>query len=260
MTHEELYAIINDGGSGAYRLTMRDGSTQNRRLFISTTDTVSEFKKGSKSRGHNLNAVVRLDEIMDAEKAKTRKDPDYTVFMRNLEKVRKLLFQSGLWPNILHDVETLLAMPNDERIKYFGLTDWHWDSKEFVDRWNAFQEMNAKYGMGLSMDEAYALSTPAGIKTVNYKRYYEGCYPEKDIVRRYLQEAREGKTTPYNYAKDVTYHRSISWQKGYDNSVSVSRFEDGTVKAWYSEEYRGCGNGYYYLLLDETYAMFCEKD
>jgi hypothetical protein len=31
-------------------------------------------------------------------------------------------------------------------------------------------------------------------------------------------------------------------------------------KAWYSEEYKNCGNGYYYIALNATTALFIEKD
>ena len=31
-------------------------------------------------------------------------------------------------------------------------------------------------------------------------------------------------------------------------------------KAWYSEEYRGCGNGHYYIAIDENTALFIEND
>lgn len=31
-------------------------------------------------------------------------------------------------------------------------------------------------------------------------------------------------------------------------------------KAWWSEEYRGCGNGHYYLMLDDRHALYCEDD
>ena len=30
--------------------------------------------------------------------------------------------------------------------------------------------------------------------------------------------------------------------------------------AWYSEEYKNCGNGHYYLAIGPTTALFCEDD
>ena len=31
-------------------------------------------------------------------------------------------------------------------------------------------------------------------------------------------------------------------------------------KAWYSEEYKDCGNGHYYIALDANTALFVEND
>ena len=43
----------------------------------------------------------------------------------------------------------------------------------------------------------------------------------------------------------------------YDNSFEYNPEKN---KAWYSEEYRGCGNGHYYLALDGNTAVFYEND
>ena len=37
-------------------------------------------------------------------------------------------------------------------------------------------------------------------------------------------------------------------------------YEPDKNKAWYSEEYRGCGNGHYYIALNSSMALFCEND
>lgn len=44
---------------------------------------------------------------------------------------------------------------------------------------------------------------------------------------------------------------------GYDGSLWVNRKEDGKVMAGFSKEYRGCANGYYYLLInDDTFIGY----
>ena len=45
-----------------------------------------------------------------------------------------------------------------------------------------------------------------------------------------------------------------------DKSVEVRLCEDGILRAWYSSEYAGCGNGAYYLLINPYRAVFCEYD
>jgi hypothetical protein len=53
------------------------------------------------------------------------------------------------------------------------------------------------------------------------------------------------------------FHRR--WENGYDNTVSVWT-ANGEKYASYSEEYRNCGNGHYYLMFDATHAIFYEDD
>jgi hypothetical protein len=50
---------------------------------------------------------------------------------------------------------------------------------------------------------------------------------------------------------------SASGRTNYDVSFS---YNPTVQKAWYSEEFRGCGNGHYYLALDATHALFYEDD
>ena len=48
-----------------------------------------------------------------------------------------------------------------------------------------------------------------------------------------------------------------SARASYDVSFS---YNPELSKAWYSEEYKGCGNGHYYLALDAAHALFYEDD
>lgn len=49
---------------------------------------------------------------------------------------------------------------------------------------------------------------------------------------------------------------------GYDVSFELRQPDEKNsyIRAWYSEEYRGCGNGHYYLALSENCAIFGEDD
>lgn len=62
---------------------------------------------------------------------------------------------------------------------------------------------------------------------------------------------------------DYEWYRESKSQvlyKGRDRRISVKRQPDGTVCAWFSSEYHGCGNGDYWLLLSPETAIFGEKD
>ena len=50
---------------------------------------------------------------------------------------------------------------------------------------------------------------------------------------------------------------SIHSRSQYDTTFE---YKPEANKAWYSEEFRGCGNGHYYLALDSTNALFYEDD
>jgi len=47
---------------------------------------------------------------------------------------------------------------------------------------------------------------------------------------------------------------------GRDLSLSVEPKEDGILRAYFSSEFMGCGNGDYYLLINPTTAIFNERD
>lgn len=53
------------------------------------------------------------------------------------------------------------------------------------------------------------------------------------------------------------YHSPRFSFNGYDGSFWCEPKEDGTIVAGFAKEYRGCGNGYYYLLInDETFIGY----
>ena len=60
-------------------------------------------------------------------------------------------------------------------------------------------------------------------------------------------------------AKAIEENREYSFHTTVNYDVSV-KYEPTKQRCWYSEEYRGCGNGYYYIALNHSTALFCEKD
>lgn len=53
---------------------------------------------------------------------------------------------------------------------------------------------------------------------------------------------------------------SYSWYADYDYTVSGRVCLGGLYKAWLSQEFKGCGNGHYYLLISDKHAVFAEND
>jgi len=70
-----------------------------------------------------------------------------------------------------------------------------------------------------------------------------------EAVKKAIETKTKYTTTYY------TQHHS-----GRDLKIEISLCSDGELRAWFSSEYMNCGNGDYYLILNENVAMFCEKD
>ena len=79
-------------------------------------------------------------------------------------------------------------------------------------------------------------------------RSIKGLFPPHIIEQ--LREAMEQKKD-YHYSKDGARR---------DYSLSVKNCKDGILRAWFSSEYSGCGNGDYYILINPTTAVFVETD
>ena len=82
------------------------------------------------------------------------------------------------------------------------------------------------------------------------------------------------KVKKMNFQSDTAKHiKQIRWSiensrnyyiprtsfRSYDISFELKCGADGSKRAWYSEEYRGCGNGHYYLAINSTHAIYYER-
>ncbi len=77
------------------------------------------------------------------------------------------------------------------------------------------------------------------------KKMYFGKY-RNEMVLNVIKSNMEKKTVTHESGKS-----------SYDVSFEYNPEKN---KAWYSEEYRGCGNGHYYIALNPTHALFVEDD
>lgn len=66
----------------------------------------------------------------------------------------------------------------------------------------------------------------------------EKWYPFMDKVRNAIKNKK-------------TFHSARFDFRGYDGSISVEPKENGDVCAYLNKEYKGCGNGYYYIAINE---------
>ena len=255
----QFKTIISEADTKDFILLLNDGTKAQLRLFISTDQDVCFFAKGARSRGYRLN----LDKVESIE-AKQKKEQDkFQQFHKNAEKAARLLKASGFWPEICKRMEVQTAMTEQD---YNGLVDI------YNKYWAVYDEK------GLTYDEKDARQKELQDK---FDAYYQERGAESDFYHfRQLSETKQVVSVPYtngghSKANQLDYvnaiieqvkqgeagnHKSHRWYGSYDYSIEVRKNDDGTIYGWYSAEYKGCGNGHYYLLLDAEHAIFCEDD
>lgn len=210
-------------------ITYADGSTREAKLFKTQNGKPCEYNLRSRRRGHylNTNGIVKIEPkempVVDIVK-KTRKF---------LTKVCKYLEASGLWADVLSDFKCLLNA-DDETLKKLLSDTLSWD--EECEMCKAIG-MNRRFG-GI---DNLRTTVEKGIKSINYYKWDE--------------------CTASMFAEAIANEEewSHAWRKGYDNSISC-RMYNGQMIAHYSEEYKGLGNGHYYIAIDANHAIFSEDD
>lgn len=157
---------------------------------------------------------------------------DIKICRRNLQNVVKYLSNSGLWHPMLKGANYLLSLSDDVLLSMRT-----WDGYHKVMTSDLEEKGIAWFGMDC-FDSLFIKR----IKTANFHSN------NKDYIKQKIEESIKNKA-PYFY----------SWRKQYDNSIEV-RFGDDYIRGWYSEEYKNCGNGHYYFLLDECHVLYSEDD
>lgn len=228
MNHSQVKDIvektIHESNNYNFLITYADGVKERKRLFISRDGYVCEFKKRSRTKGRCISCEElwrSVEPVKEADKV--------SICRRNTKNIIKYLTESGLWPDILANMVKLQQL-KDEDLEYLCKC-------EYSEHNTFMQELGIDH---ISPDMYYSLLSKRGIITINWGGAYN------DWIKRGWLEALNEKRK-----------YSMRWTVSYDNSVE---YNPEGERAWYSEEYRGCGNGHYYLLLDEKHAAFREDD
>lgn len=209
-----------------FNIVYENGKTETKKLFVSDYGNVCEFKKRSSRSGYRI-PILNIASI--EVKPKT---PPIKVCRNNLRLVINYLSKSGLWGNMLMGAK-FLSMMSDEEL----LTMRDWDCYHRVMTNELTNKGIAWFGF-----DCFDSLFNTRIKTIRFMSY------DRDYQKRRLKESIDKK-------ENLTYR----WRNGYDNHYEICFSEDYS-RGWYSEEYRGCGNGHYYYLLDECHVLFGEDD
>lgn len=269
--------------------------TAQYRLFVSLNGTPCRFKKGSCRRGFPLNDYNQR--VVGVKLLTTKSIPENVVFDRDCEKILKYLNESGLWDNINKEVTIYKTLGYDYVKKLYdnfafgrGRIEQHKDiDKDIEENLEVYSEIVKileekgvdketieflKEFFYVRVDDNTLRYLQADIKVStafyntpvfsvdSFTRDFEWINKAKIKTMIFHKSRWDNAKTEHirqNIAealKNRTYYECKGFN-GYDVSFE---YDPEKNKAWYSEEYVGCGNGHYYLALDSTHAIYYEKD
>lgn len=216
-----------------------------------------KYGKGRKRYGHIINAST-IENVWKQVKLYIKTPEDKIARWRHTwERALKLLEESGLWTDMADNIRTALAVGYEKINKAYDL---YW--KDYPEL--SYEERNEKRTETIKAVDSrlvhktsegkdvpdtniiWYMHIPAKIKTMNFGKFHN------KKVREALAEAIANKKEFSHYVDGRITHG-----QNYDAHVSYSPEAN---RAWYAEEYRGCGNGHYYVALNGTHALFVEDD
>jgi hypothetical protein len=174
--------------------------------------------------------------------------PDVTeeeTWKKSWKKVLKMLEESGLWENMKSDVEMALSIGYEKIKKAYNAThEYDRDHEKEIEVIRAIDErLIEKSPEGKEYYDTsiiWYMHIPAKVKTMYFGKYYN-----KHHLASIALAMKENRK--FTASEEVNYDVSFE-------------YNPEANKAWYSEEFRGCGSGHYYLALNSTHALFYEDD
>ena len=233
MKYDEIKSLLGNRVVRV-RVTCSNGNKYIKRLFIARDGFVCECMKFSRGQGYIVPYDVYTNEWVSMAKVGASASVDKVKRMKKrATDAYKMLSESGLWPDIKREIEEFLKL-SDEDIK-----------KDFVEMGVYALYQAKKYDWYATYQVFGEFLKDKCWKSISFDKWDTS----KQLVLTNVQNAISLK-------RDFS-HR---WRNNYDNSLEVKFNKDGIGRAWYSEEYKNCGNGHYYLLFDYKHAIFYEDD
>ena len=239
MELSEIRAIVTNNYSKQYRVHVIGGESKVVRLWQTDDGRIAIMSKGRKKYGHELSSWYdHYDEWTDLRLVEHKEFDYYKRFVKRANDALKMLNESGLWTDIKESIEHFFTLSETEQREL--INDIITDSYELF--YSEVYKENGKYAWvhGYQVFEAFVRKTCW--KSIAWRRW-----EREEMSKRVAECIKNGGEF------------SRRWENGYDNTVEVAN-RNGEKLAWYSEEYRGCGNGHYYLMFDATHAIFYEDD
>ena len=216
-----------------------DNLGEESRFCKESEEVVFKFAKKSRRYGWRLNRKYFLEnytlKVELSEEIKWKK---------RLKRVIQKLEKTGLWENVLEIYKNLYEFVSLEEKKRISREYWAKDNAtEFLE------QVKVKYPFMVRVSEngKEYLNTDYiwELSECRTKSMYFGKYDNTRIKEEIAQ--RLEKKESCMFSARVSYDVSFEYNAEYK-------------RAWYSEEYKNCGNGHYYLAIDNTTAVYYEVD
>lgn len=232
--------------TGKLRATLvyQSGERQNRTFCLSSMDEPMMMAPGKKSWGYSLGKVnhQEISYVLIPDGSGPSKDETWR---KSWQKVLARLEASGLWKEIQEDIKLALEI-GYQPLQLAYATYWNGKYGEELERVEIvcpkLIDTREDGRRGVNTGVLWYMHTPARVKKMYFGKY--GGHLERIAL---AMEAKQKCHEEAGQEVTGTYDNSFEYNPEYN-------------KAWYSEEYKNCGNGHYYLALDATHALFYEDD
>lgn len=236
MKLQEIREIVKNEHVKQYRVNLISGGSKLVRLWLHKDGRIAIMGKGKKRYGQELTSWCDHYEDWATLKLVEHKGTDRVNLVRKRAKdAVKYLTESGFWPDIKKEIEYFLENVDIE--------DFCKDMEK-----DSYENFYRQRGEG----QKYAWCSTYQVFESFYRK---NCW--KSIPWSKYSRKRESAEVENAIKDKKEYCRR--WTNGYDNTIEIT-FADEHPRGWLSCEYRGTGNGHYYLLFDATHAIFYEDD
>lgn len=240
--YEEIKELYLKGISKFYLIDSNGNKYLKR---INETDNGTLLVMKSKRRGYYLYGESWIKEFIP----KIEK-PAHIKWEKSIKKAISMLEKSGFWSELKEDLNKALSVGYDNLQKAYKL---YWEN--FTDDYYENMEIRTQKIKEIS---------PLLISVNDENKEY----PNTTILFHFCNELKIKKMYFGKYSnesklraiKDAILNNKdiyVSGRTSYDVSFS---YKANCKKAWYSEEFKDCGNGHYYLALNHTHAFHYEDD
>jgi hypothetical protein len=224
--------------------------TRRLRLFLSTSKTLCYKDKGRKSYGYPIGDMGRGYEIVSVRNVtpKVKTGDEITRYIENVRKFQKA-FMDKAHVNVWNEITSNYAK--------LDIADFEKYLRENAKENPSHYDCYTLYCEYAKTHDLQHLIYENRFKTVTIKSFNPSKRAYKTGYGHYAYQAAVDNIQRH---LDNRENFEYDWRAGYDVHVSGKQCEDGQYRAWMALEFKDCGNGHYYLLINSNTAVFTEDD